>query len=371
MNILFITFIHPIYNGRVQRTCNSLRKISNLSTILPYEKSIHILETESTLVKKSESSGLIGYFHNIYKYIIVIKKTLNSNNYSFIYFSDYYTAILYRLLYPRIKKSKIKVIYDAYELYIPERHSILSFRFWFFYYFERSIILNASHVLSANQQRSILMQKHYRLNETPTAIHNFGYYDGYIPQRRIHEGAIRVIYIGNLSHERKLLELIELFENKGGEFKLTIAGSGILEQKIINMITSMGTKHTNFIGRYDQNELSSILSFHDVGYLFYPNNSLNNRLCSPLKLFDYLVNGIPVISFFNETLEKIYNEYGIGVSANDIVKGLRMIKSNYRFYTSNINRFLIENNWQKEEVKLLNVFSGLKNRYGADPNEVD
>jgi glycosyltransferase involved in cell wall biosynthesis len=103
------------------------------------------------------------------------------------------------------------------------------------------------------------------------------------------------LYQGGLGKGRGIEILLSAFvKNSNLTQAIIFMGYGPLEKEI----TLLAEEHENvfFHHAVSQSDLLSFTSSADVGVLFYENNCLNHYYCSPNKMFEYLMAGIPVIT---------------------------------------------------------------------------
>ena len=96
-----------------------------------------------------------------------------------------------------------KLIYDAHELMIPEPGRRQGWRYRIWYPLEKLAVRRAALVIAANEERARVMQRHYRLPQTPVVMQNLP------PEREgtVDKAAILKRYpqLGRSSPEERLL----------------------------------------------------------------------------------------------------------------------------------------------------------------------
>ena len=102
----------------------------------------------------------------------------------------------------------------------------------------------------------------------------------------------------------------------------------------------------------------------DLGVAPIENTCLSYYYCSPNKLFEYVIAGIPVIASNFPEMKKIILKYDIGEtfdpsSPKDIAKVAK--RALHRFSTFNISetitaKVMEEYNWENESLKLICLY---------------
>lgn len=144
---------------------------------------------------------------------------------------------------------------------------------------------------------------------------------------------ILVLYFGNVSKDRNCEELVKIAEQFPEGTYLVLHGK------------YYGMENTNFGSRVlvskdlvDENMIQKLISSCDIGLALYNNHYSNDRLTafSSQKIAYYLQQGIPFISFRNESYEKLFSEFECGLMVNkilDIGEAIFKIIKNYEYYS--------------------------------------
>ncbi|MBQ1783465.1 MAG: glycosyltransferase family 4 protein [Gammaproteobacteria bacterium] len=140
--------------------------------------------------------------------------------------------------------------------------------------------------------------------------------------RKIHHGCeLRIAYVGFLTPLRGLdylIEAIGVFVNHplgGSDIRLDIVGKGESKAELQLLVDQLGLSRYIFIhGWLDNDAVHRILDAANVGTLTY-------RICShwnntiPNKLFDYMLNGLPVMATEVKPIKRILGETGAGITS--------------------------------------------------------
>ena len=108
---------------------------------------------------------------------------------------------------------------------------------------------------------------------------------------------INLLYIGCMHHERNLLALAEAVTQANASthlFTLTIVGDGNGRLDLEKYAREQG-KHVNIIPPVPHEEIPKWLSEAHIGALPFPDEE-KFRVSSPIKLFEYLAAGLPILA---------------------------------------------------------------------------
>jgi glycosyltransferase involved in cell wall biosynthesis len=175
----------------------------------------------------------------------------------------------------------------------------------------------------------------------------------------------KICYIGGIADVRGIVELVDAMEEINGE--LDLAGSFSPALLRSELIGKSGWKKVNELGFVDRDRVKSILATSRAGIVTL--HPLINYLDSlPVKMFEYMAAGIPVVAsdfpFWREIIEK--HNCGICVDSHnpqEIAMAVnRLLTDNELAAAMGENgRRAVEEvyNWHNEEQKLLNLYQEL------------
>jgi hypothetical protein len=175
----------------------------------------------------------------------------------------------------------------------------------------------------------------------------------------------KICYIGGIAEVRGIVELVDAMEETNG--KLDLAGGFSPASLRVELIDKPGWKKVNELGFVDRDRVKSILAKSRAGMVTL--HPIINYLDSlPVKMFEYMSAGIPVIasdfSFWKEIIER--HNCGICVdphNSQEIAKAVNtLLTDNELAATMGANgRRAVEEryNWQNEERKLLDLYQEL------------
>ena len=352
-------------DARVQRAAEALSNRYNV-IVLSLDKG---KKPDSSIYQNiilPESKGpfkrYLTYFNSVRKAIAIIKKEKPD----VFYAHDYYSALVVKKVLG--KGFCDKIIYDAHELIIPENGSI-DRRMRYFYNNEKCIVRHVDLLICANDERAEEMKKHYSLMNKPLVIRNISQLksidspesellinklDNFFKDERT-----TIVYAGVVNRGRNVRALIEAVRSHSDKVKLLIIGGGDELKSLMEMVSLDNQLPVTFTGPIPYKCLGALLSRCDAGYLYYPNNKLNNILCASNKIYEYSSLHLPIISNENITIKKDLEKYKIGYCSDNIEEALIYVLQNMKQLKENCSLFNSENNWQIEKIKLINAVSNL------------
>lgn len=343
-------------DARVNRAANALANnfdITLLST--QFGKKVEDGTFKNILIGTNKT-GFKNLFTNIYEAYKIIKKAKPE----VVYCHDYYSAILAWMLI--CSNFQGRIIYDAHELIIPEP-GISDRRLSFFRWFEKRIVKKVDLLVNASQERGELMKQYYKLDKAPLAIRNISQLDvnddadtKLILQKLDNFFATQkptVVYAGVVTSSRRIMELEEAVSQLATNFKLLIVGQGDALEEI--KVKAAENKELTFAytGKIPYKSLGAVLAKCDIGFVYYPTNTLNNTYCASNKIYEYASVSLPMVSNNNPTVKKELKEFNLGIAMDDIVSALRIVGSNLEQYKAACNTYTKNNPWEKDAELLL------------------
>lgn len=264
------------------------------------------------------------------------------------------------------------VVYDAYELMIPSGDRATLHK-WFWYQVEKACLPYVDLIITANPERSELMREHYGLEDTPVYVRN-------IPQQfttpkhcsfaddvpsvfqRKSDHDVIILYQGDMSIERGLIRFIDALKHLPANYRFIFIGGGKDYQKILEYVRSSGLEQRfAAIGRVPHEMLAMLTRMGDLGIVTYPYIGMNNILCSPNKIFEYVQADLPIISTDQKTIRSLLHGYRIGLlvsensTSKDIADMMVDIVTNKKSFVEDHSAFLSRYNYSSERERLLKV----------------
>lgn len=365
--ILFGTFE---FDGRAQRLVETLKDLGRVilvdiatQEIKQTNKDTNVYRSQIYIPKhKNKISRHLKFWLNIFWIAI-------RNKPSVIVAENFYTTMI-GLISSKICNAKL--IYDAYELIIPDPTRKMDKRDRIWYLFEKWTVPSADLIIAANQERAKLMAEHYCLKKIPIVIQNIPSFNskqkGFSKEEvlkkfpslsRSSQNEVLVIYQGDISLSRGIERFVLALGYLGPQFKMILVGGG----PDLERIRSIGERferegQLKILGRVEHKYLLSITTLADVGIITYPFQGLNNIYCASNKLFEYAIAGLPVISTNQPPLKYMIEKYEIGKLINEqdnsdqIAKLIQEIAEKKNKYEKFLINFLKNHRWEDEAKKI-------------------
>jgi glycosyltransferase involved in cell wall biosynthesis len=265
---------------------------------------------------------------------------------------------------------RAKLVYDAYELIIPDPTRLMSKRDYFWYLLERWTVRRADLVIAANEERSSLMAAHYHLKQAPVVMRNIpqrietGVQDNTVLQRyselsRRTPDEVLVLYQGDVTLARGIGRFVEALRYLPPRFRLVVVGGGPDLDRLKVQVKAHGREgQFTALGRVPHRLLPAITRLADVGIVTYSFQGLNNIYCAPNKIYEYAQAGLPVVATSQPPLRRLVESYGIGRlvgehdSPEEVAAVIREVAENKARYTEALLRFLQDHKWEDEAKRV-------------------
>lgn len=210
-----------------------------------------------------------------------------------------------------------------------------------------------------------------RFNESTYLIQNFPQLSELemTSQREARLESPQVFYVGRISKQRCIVEMIEAIERTNAEREITFLLAGAFDDNELreSIENRKGWKFTDFKGRINRKELSKYAQNSFAGLvLFKP--VANHINAQPNKLFEYMAQGLPIIGSDFPLWREIVTENHCGLlvdpeKAEEISKAILWLESHpdeaNKMGENGKKMVLKKYNWSIEEKKLLNLYSSI------------
>jgi len=269
-----------------------------------------------------------------------------------ILFVDNRAIIPIALLFYFFKRPRY-IIQDCREMYFCREQKYLKSKIGCF--FEYIMLKKANIIIVANKYRARIMKKAYNLDKKILIFENIRDFKGELFDTVILENKYRellkkntfkIISTSGYSGNKIERELIEFVKKNKREYELYFVGM-IEREKMVK------EENIYFIERVPFSELKFLLSKMNVGYVGYEIINLNTKYCASGKIYEYLNENLPILSYKNIPLKNFVKKYNIGVSGENISELVKKIEQNYKSYKKNIlyfkqlNKKRVEENFNK------------------------
>ena len=266
------------------------------------------------------------------------------------------------------KTKKQEYIYDSQEMFFGVNHNGLNKTLkQLNNYFEKIIIENSTKSIFSDEFRIKITKRYYKLtsnnleyiyNSSESNIHDklklkeeLNIADKYI-----------LSYCGGVSVARKVDIIVEAYlQAKINNSVLYIVGNTdtAAEIKIKDIIQKYKAEDiVKLIGEVDNTLLKKYMELSVVTFAFDNSDSLNNRYCSPNKIFDSIALKTFIIASACPLVEKILKKYNIGKTIKNLTIDQLSKDIKNSFENSYEKKFELANKeigWESQRSKLKNI----------------
>lgn len=263
------------------------------------------------------------------------------------------------------------VVFDAHEdlsLQILNKpyasHMILKFVSLAFIFFEKVFVKFLSGIIAATPE---IERKYSRLNPQTVSVCNFPLLEEF-PEVRSHSfKKNEICYVGGLARVRGVTEIISAMALVNGSPTLNLAGEFIDDGLRDEIVKNPGWQSVNELGFQNRSGVVEIYERSRVGLVTL--HPLPNYLeALPVKMFEYMAAGLPVICSNFPLWVRIINDHKCGISVDPLDPSEIADAVSYLLDNPEVSRemgrngrFAIENifNWSNEAPKLVSFYDDL------------
>ena len=360
-SICHITSAHPEGDIRVfHKMCVSMADEFNITLIIPNAKNrnegnVKIIGFDSNFKSRFDR------INNAPKQIMKLALSVSADIYQL------HDPELLRIAPLLKQKSGAKVIFDSHEdvpkqisnkSWIPSLFRPLVSRLYSIY--EKKACKKIDGVISVTP---IICNRFRKINPNTEMIANYPNITQFQKATEIHKIENAICYIGGLSQNRGILELVEALEYCDAELHL----AGKFETKALELKTKKlnGWKKVHYYGQVSRNKISEIMALSHIGMVtLHPTPSYVEAY--PIKLFEYMSAEIAVIASDFPLYRNLIEKYDCGCfvdplnpkeTANTIQKMLNNPEQTKLQGINGYQAVLKEYNWDNERKKLISFYT--------------
>lgn len=334
MEILFISCGNMDYDGRLRELVKVCRELGNV-TLFSYgsEKMFpghHVYDS---------GVGYKDFIGNTVKAARDVKAD--------VIFADNRRATIPALLINRKKKAVL--IQDCRELYDSKQFKELFNKIGCIA--ERHCAKKADILICANSFRADYMEKHWG-TKRPIVFENvrkLEYDENKIGKAEelispyISDDEMRIVSTYGCSVDRTNDVLVRNINKIDGKVKLFLVGSsGKEDEETIRKIVAEQEAEDKVVilPQMDQTELKYLISRSHIGVVNYNQKDLNNKYCASGKIYEFLYEGLPVITTTNPPLKKICDDHHVGEADDQYFNGINRILKDYESYRNAVKTYI-------------------------------
>jgi glycosyltransferase involved in cell wall biosynthesis len=263
-----------------------------------------------------------------------------------------------------------KIVWDHHELITKTSIKRKYYKFRF-----RKGLKIADIIISANKERSELIQKEFKISKKKIRIvENF--VDNEFREQPFKELPLEIkswiktdkylLAQGGAGRSRYFEELCQAVISEK-EFKLIIIGP-FHEHQIEFLKSKFGEEYKTWIfftGMINQMEIPKFIDFAYASIIFYSKeDSMNLLMCAPNRLYQALGRGVPIVVGNNPPMKSVVEKYKNGIVLNsdgkdidDIKQAIQNLKANYTTIRRNAKSSGIKFIWETQENVIEEIVS--------------
>jgi len=174
-------------------------------------------------------------------------------------------------------------------------------------------------------------------------------------------------YLGGITKVRGIYEIVAAMESNKSNGNLLLAGNFLESQVKIDIVKLKGWSRVDNLGWLNREEIADVLGNSFAGLVtLHPIENYKDAL--PVKMFEYMASGIPVIASNIPLWKEIVETDNCGIcvdpySSNEVSDAMNFLANNLdvakQMGGRGRNAVLEKYNWQIEEAKLFKLYSAL------------
>ncbi|MFK7911765.1 MAG: glycosyltransferase [Akkermansiaceae bacterium] len=244
------------------------------------------------------------------------------------------------------KRQGLKAIFDSNELHIEAHINPIKKALWSFV--QKYCVPRCDVIMHAEGNRLEYFKEHHDPGTgTHFLLENFPYS---IPRNSLRpkpdKPPVRVLYVGVMGPDRFTRELVDIFRSLAPKYSLDFVGPMSVEFKkeLEDKLESDPAPNIRILPAIPHGEMSNLIQDYHIGIALYRNDNLCNYYCAPNKVYDYIMNGVPVLA----------NDYPglLHVLEGDKI-GACVSKVDYEDFSAALDKIVDENRWDNlsEEIR--------------------
>lgn len=255
--------------------------------------------------------------------------------------------------------TKCKLVFDSNEISVAT-HSGVGKIVWG--WIENHCLRYCDTVIQANIERGeafVKMYPHRKLSDRICIIPNYpSFMDA--PKRDIVDKTIHAVYFGSIDIHRGIEELVDAVKDMP-EIHLDIIGFGspAYITKLESYLKDNSILNISLLGPINDSDTNEVFRKYSIGIAFYPNVNLNNWLCAPNKVWQYIHARLAPLTTANPPLVRVIKQADIGecienITQESLHQAIKRIVEN-RLWENIREDFIINHSWQFIEGEFLKL----------------
>ena len=266
------------------------------------------------------------------------------------------------------KKTGAKLIYDAHEIWTEQGLSFPKLINYLFKVIEKYLFRKIDHFITINESIAKVLDAtyHFQKNLKQTIIYNCPRYQK-CEFRHHNPEKIVALYQGRYGPNRGLEQIATAakYLNPGIEIHFRGSEDEKILGKLKKIAKNINRKNVIFHPPVEMKDLVNYAKTADIGLIAYLPVHIDNELCMPNKVFEYMMAGLALAVSDLPELRRLVKEYNHGTTFNpydpkDIAKKINQLAKNnlFRLRQNSLKAAKICN-WENEEIKLKKIYKSL------------
>lgn len=359
MKVTHLTSVHSRYDTRIfKKQCISLSK--------KYEVSLVVADGKGNERVNGITIYDVGKTNNKLKRVFLstiaifrIAKVLDQDSYHIHDPELIWVGYFLKSLYSK------NVIFDSHEDVprdIKEKKwinkHIRNLMAFFYVFFEKILLRKYSAIITSTD---FILERMLKINKNSFSIKNFPILENsrVIDSEKFNDELV-FCYVGSISVQRGIFEMLELVSRLN--FKLHLAGSFTDERTMKTAKEHKGWGNVVYHGYVNKAEMEVIYSECTCGLLLL-HEIETFRTSLPVKLFEYMEFGLPILSCGANDYNLLIKDAECGVVSDVSVEAiineainLNADKSALKKMSANGLNHVLKFSWKTEEFKLMNIY---------------
>jgi glycosyltransferase involved in cell wall biosynthesis len=212
------------------------------------------------------------------------------------------------------KKLSLKCIVDVHGLGFAESQGIHSNNWHQAFTIEQGVFQEADHLIVVSDYMKTYLQRSFGIDNRKISVASNG---GEIRSfSATFQFPLKVIFAGSFAYWEKVDDVLEIAKTAdSATFKFYLAGAGPLERALLYKIKNENIPIT-YLGYVSRKHIYRLLSKMQVG-LAPSTRDLARKVASPIKIFDYMSCGLPIVCSKVGDWGKLVSEYNCGFALED------------------------------------------------------
>lgn len=348
MNLLLISYGDFNYDGRLRELYKVFSAMGTLHSI-----------TRGTTPQDPRHKVFNGSYQAFIKEAVAYGKAQDRID---VLVLDNRKSVLPGLILRAIKKPRV-VIQDCRELYIAKEVSHFAGKVGCM--IEKWGIDRSDILICANQERAELMKRMYGLKDTPIVHENLRrleYSNALARDEQqkkfanlIRDDEIRIISSSGCSVSRTNDVLVRNLDRVNRKCRLLLVGGNTSEDEnaICRIMEEKGMNNVEILGQINQDELKYLISMSHIGIVNYHQKDTNNKYCASGKVYEFVYEGIPVVTTTNPPLKNMCDRAKIGRADDNYADAINWVMEHYEEYLNHVSQFAQANPVEENNDRLL------------------